>query len=64
MEKNIKKNARQTAGCNSGNRPKRTPKEAVIALPPFCFCKKGNACPKTGATKTGTNRSDFISKHF
>ena len=44
--------------------PKRTPKEAVIALPPFCFCKKGNACPKTGATKTGTNRSEFISKHF
>ena len=49
----------------SGNRPKRTPKEAVIALPPFLFfVKKGNACPKTGATKTGTNRSEFISKHF
>ena len=57
-EKKIKKNARYTAGRISGNRPSRTPKEAVIALPPFSFRKNGNACPNTGAMSTGIKSSE------
>lgn len=57
-EKKIKKNARYTAGRISGSRPSRTPKEAVIALPPFSFRKNGNACPNTGAMSTGIKSSE------
>ena len=57
-EKKIKKNARYTAGRISGNRPSRTPKEAVIALPPLSFRKNGNACPNTGAMSTGIKSSE------
>ena len=62
IEKKRKKKARYTAGRSSGKRPSRTPKETVIALPPFAFCKNGKACPTTGAIRTGVKRSECTSK--
>ena len=39
-EKNNKEKCQIDSRMQSGNRPKRTPKEAVIALPPFLFVEK------------------------